>query len=181
MTNDPDRHNPPLSGTAPEAISLNKSQTVTGAAQTVPGTMQMGPNTNQTQEEGASPWAEAQAAATSAGHAARDAFQDGVRSVQSQGDVAQKKLVAGLLGIFLGSLGVHKFYLGNNGPGLIMLGCTLGGWILGIIGSFIIVGAIFFVVPWAMGILGLIEGVLYLTKSDADFQRDYIVGKKAWL
>ena len=181
MTNDPTRQNPPLSGAAPEAISLDKSHTVPSAAQPVSGTPQTGPGTNQTQEGGASPWAEAQAAASSAGNAARDAFQDGVKSFQSQGDVAQKKLVAGLLGIFLGSLGVHKFYLGNNGPGLIMLGCTLGGWILGIIGSFIIVGAIFFVVPWVMGILGLIEGILYLTKSDADFQRDYIVGKKAWL
>lgn len=33
-------------------------------------------------------------------------------------DIAQKRLIAGLLGIVLGSLGVHKFYLGLNTPGL---------------------------------------------------------------
>ncbi len=62
-----------------------------------------------------------------------------------------------------------------------MLGLTIGGWILGIVGSLVIVGAIFFVIPWAVGLLGLVEGVLYLTKSDADFQRDYLSGRKPWL
>jgi len=32
------------------------------------------------------------------------------------------KLVAGLLGIFLGSIGVHKFYLGDNKAGNIRIG-----------------------------------------------------------
>ena len=50
-----------------------------------------------------------------------------------------------------------------------------------VIGSFIIVGAVFFLVPFLVGLLGFIEGVIYLTKSDADFQREYITGKKAWL
>lgn len=171
MTDDSSRQNPTPTGTptssspAPSAVRLDKEP---GAA---------GP---QTQAGGASPWAEAQSAATSASNAARDAFQSGVSSFQSQSDVAQKKLVAGLLGIFLGSLGVHKFYLGNNQPAIIMLVCTLGGWVLGIVGSFIIVGAIFFVVPWVIGIVGLVEGIIYLTKSDADFQREYMVGKKPW-
>src|SRR5689334_20133589 len=53
-------------------------------------------------------------------------------------DVSSRKLIAGLLGIFLGSLGVHKFYLGQTQAGIIMLAVTLGGWFLGIIGSLII-------------------------------------------
>jgi TM2 domain-containing membrane protein YozV len=134
----------------------------------------------QSQQGSVSPWAAAQDAASSAGQAAQNAFQGGMNSVQAQGDIAQKKLIAGLLGIFLGSLGVHKFYLGNTQPAIIMLACTLGGWVLGIIGSFIIVGAILFVLPWVMGVIGLVEGIVYLTKSDADFQREYVVGKKAW-
>ena len=97
-----------------------------------------------------------------------------------QSDVGQKKLVAGLLGVFLGGLGVHKFYLGSTTPALIMLICTLGGWILGIIGSLVIVGAVFFIIPWVVGVIGLIEGVIYLTKSDTDFQREYLAGKKPW-
>lgn len=111
---------------------------------------------------------------------ARQAINQFTQGVQS-GDVAQKKLIAGLLAIFLGGLGVHKFYLGNTQAGVIMLAATIGGWILGIIGSLIIVGAVFFFVPLLVGLLGFIEGVIYLTKNDADFQRDYIVGKKAWL
>lgn len=111
---------------------------------------------------------------------AKQAMQQFGQAVQS-GDVSQKKLIAGLLGIFLGSLGVHKFYLGMNNAGIIMLAATIGGWILGFIGSFIIVGAVFFFLPMLVSILGLIEGIIYLTKSDADFKREYIDGKKPWL
>lgn len=96
-------------------------------------------------------------------------------------DIANKKLIAGLLGIFLGSLGVHKFFLGNTQPAILMLAGTIGGWILGFIGSFIIVGAVFFLVPFVIGVIGLIEGILYLTKSDQEFYQTYVVGKKAWL
>ena len=46
---------------------------------------------------------------------------------------------------------------------------------------FFIVGAVFFLVPMLVSLLGLVEGIIYLTKSDADFQREYITGKKAWL
>jgi TM2 domain-containing membrane protein YozV len=96
-------------------------------------------------------------------------------------DIANKKLIAGLLGIFLGSLGVHKFFLGNTQPAILMLAGTIGGYILGIIGSFIIVGAVFFLVPFVVSVIGLIEGIIYLTKSDQEFYQTYVVGKKAWL
>ena len=79
---------------------------------------------------------------------------------------AEKKLVAGILGILLGGLGIHKFYLGYNTEGLIMLLVTLLTCGAG--------GAI-------MGIIGLIEGVIYLTKSDADFVETYITNKKGWM
>jgi TM2 domain-containing membrane protein YozV len=72
-----------------------------------------------------------------------------------------KKVVAGILAILLGSLGVHKFYLGYTTPGIIQLVigvCTLG----------------------AGGIIGLIEGIIYLTKSDEEFIQTYQVGQKHW-
>jgi len=39
---------------------------------------------------------------------------------------AEKKMVAGILGILLGSFGIHKFYLGMQKEGLIMLLVSLG-------------------------------------------------------
>ena len=83
----------------------------------------------------------------------------------SKSDVSSKKLVAGLLGIFLGGLGIHKFYLGMTNPGLVMLLVSLltcgVGWTV-------------------MHTIGLIEGILYLTKSDDDFEKQYLIEQKAW-
>ena len=72
-----------------------------------------------------------------------------------------KKVVAGVLAILLGGLGVHKFYLGYTTAGIIQL-----------------VASIF--TCGAAGIIGLIEGIIYLTKSDADFIATYQVGQKQW-
>jgi len=74
---------------------------------------------------------------------------------------ADKKLAAGLCGILLGGFGVHKFILGYTTEGVIeivitFLTCGLGHFI------------------------GLIEGIIYLTKSDEEFVRTYIDGRKAW-
>ena len=51
------------------------------------------------------------------------------RTSDPLGDLSTKKLVAGLCGIFIGGLGIHKFVLGNNKPGIIMAAvsvCSLG-------------------------------------------------------
>ena len=74
---------------------------------------------------------------------------------------AEKKIVAGILGILLGWLGIHKFYLGYTKEGVIQL----------------IVGVL---TCGAAGIIGLIEGIIYLTKSDEDFVATYINAKKGW-
>jgi len=86
---------------------------------------------------------------------------------------SSKKIIAGILGILLGAFGVHKFYLGITQPAIIMLVVSLAGFVL----SFLIV-PIF--ATWAMGVIGLIEGILYLTKSDSEFVQTYEVGKKPW-
>jgi TM2 domain-containing membrane protein YozV len=78
---------------------------------------------------------------------------------------ADKKIAAGICGILLGALGIHKFILGYTTPGIIMLLVTV--LTLGL-GGFI------------MGIIGLIEGIIYLTKSDEEFVRIYVDGKKGW-
>ncbi|MEZ0180615.1 MULTISPECIES: TM2 domain-containing protein [Flavobacterium] len=71
-----------------------------------------------------------------------------------------KKVVAGVLAILLGGLGVHKFYLGYTKEGIIQL-------ILGLLCG---IGAI----------IGLIEGIIYLTKTDEEFYQTYQVGQKTW-
>lgn len=80
-------------------------------------------------------------------------------------DIANKKMMAGVFAILLGWLGVHKFILGMTGTGIIMLLATILS--CGIIGT-------------AMWVIGIIEGIIYLSKSEDEFYREYIVNKKAW-
>ncbi len=72
---------------------------------------------------------------------------------------ADKKVLAGVLGILLGGLGLHRFVLGDTKGGIIRL-------LLG----FLCVGSV----------IGLIEGIIYLTKSDEEFVRVYIEEGKEW-
>jgi len=103
-------------------------------------------------------------------------------------DIAQKKWIAGLLALFFGGLGVHKFYLGLNTPGLITLGVHIGVWVLALFLGLLTFGlGAIVLVPLAMlvgsvlGLVGLIEGILYLTKSDEDFYRQYVLEGRAFL
>ncbi len=89
---------------------------------------------------------------------------------------ADKKLIAGICGILLGGLGVHKFILGYNTEGIILLAVWIGSTIL----SFITCG-LTFPITLLVSLFGLIEGIIYLTKSDEDFVRTYIHNKKPWL
>jgi len=78
---------------------------------------------------------------------------------------AGKKIPAGICGILLGALGIHKFILGYTKEGVIMLLITI-----------LTLGILAFI----PGIIGLIEGILYLVKSDEEFVRTYVDGKKGW-
>lgn len=79
-----------------------------------------------------------------------------------------KKLIAGILAIVVGAFGVHKFFLGYQKEGIIML-------IIGLVG-----------IPLcgfptiAVAVVGIIEGILYLTKTDSDFVSTYVIGRKPW-
>ena len=64
----------------------------------------------------------------------------------------KNKVVAGVLGILLGGLGIHHFYLGSSVAGIICL-----------VTSCIGIGAI----------IGLVEGVMLLVMSDAEFDARY--------
>jgi TM2 domain-containing membrane protein YozV len=98
----------------------------------------------------------------------------------NQPPVDNKKMAAGLLGIFLGALGIHKFILGYNAEGGIMLGVTIGSLIIGFATMCIFIGFIIIFIPALVHIIGLIEGIIYLTKSDTEFYETYQKNKKAW-
>ncbi|MCI8501490.1 MAG: TM2 domain-containing protein [Oscillospiraceae bacterium] len=74
----------------------------------------------------------------------------------------KSKIAAGLLGIFLGSLGVHNFMLGFTGKAVAQLVMTVVGWILAPFTCGITALA-----PAAAGVWGLVEGIMILTGSIA--------------
>jgi len=94
-------------------------------------------------------------------------FSKGAKDVYEQlsSESENKRIIAGILGIVLGALGIHKFVLGYQKEGIIMLVVSLisFGYLAGL-----------------MALIGLVEGIIYLTKSDEDFYQTYQVGKRPW-
>jgi len=88
----------------------------------------------------------------------------------SETEISNRKLAAGLTGVFLGAFGVHKFVLGYTKPAIIMLVVSLAGGV-------VTCGLASFV----MGVIGLIEGITYLTKTTAEFEAEYLDAEKDWL
>lgn len=74
---------------------------------------------------------------------------------------SEKKLAAGLLGILVGIVGANKFFLGYTKEGIIQLVLNL-------------------VTCGAASIIPLIEGIIYLTMSDEQFDRTYVHNRKEW-
>ena len=74
---------------------------------------------------------------------------------------ADKKIVAGICAILVGWLGVHKFILGYTTEGIIQL----------------VLGVLTCGLTW---VIGVVEGIIYLTKSDEEFVRTYIQSKRGW-
>ena len=81
---------------------------------------------------------------------------------------SSKKIGAALFAFFLGVFGAHKFYLGYTKQGVIMLLTFLFGFILLGFPSMVI------------GVIAFIEFIIYLVKSDEEFEATYVVGKKPW-
>lgn len=81
---------------------------------------------------------------------------------------ASKKIAAALFAFFLGAFGAHKFYLGYTKQGVIMLLVFLFGFILLGLPSMVI------------GIIAFVEFILYLVKSDEEFEQTYVIGQKPW-
>lgn len=71
--------------------------------------------------------------------------------------IQKSRTTAAILAIFLGGLGVHQFYLGNTQWGVIFL-------LLGLTGI--------------SETLGIVQGVIYLTRTDEEFHQKYVVEKR---
>lgn len=69
----------------------------------------------------------------------------------------KSKTTAGILGILLGGWGIHKFYLGKTGMGILY---------------------ILFCWTYIPAIIGLVEGIMYLTSNDENFQLKHHVRLK---
>ncbi len=79
----------------------------------------------------------------------------------TNGTPGSNRVLCGILGILLGGLGIHRFILGDTTGGLLRIVITI-------------------VTCGAGSLIGFVEGIIYLTKSDADFHQIYEVGKKGW-
>ena len=87
------------------------------------------------------------------------------KAIPHHSNQESKRVIAGILGILMSPFGIHKFVLGYTKEGLIMLlvtvlTCGIGGAV--------------------MGLIGLIEGIIYLTKSDEEFIELYQINRKGW-
>jgi len=83
----------------------------------------------------------------------------------SDANDSSKKIAAGVCAILIGSFGIHKFILGYTREGVIML---LGTILTCGFGAII------------TSVIGLAEGIIYLTKTDEEFLNTYVVNKKVW-
>ena len=94
-------------------------------------------------------------------------FTEGAKEVYQQftSEQRSKRVVAGIVAILFGSLGIHKFILGYQKEGIIMLVVSLlsFGFLAGLV-----------------ALVGLIEGIIYLTKTDEEFFQTYQIGRKPW-
>ena len=81
----------------------------------------------------------------------------------------KNKIAAGLLAILLGGLGIHKFYLGYNKAAFITLAVT----VLGSIFTFGLAANV-------MWVLSVVEGIIYLSKSQTEFEQIYVAASKEW-
>lgn len=102
---------------------------------------------------------EAKSVATDFTKGAKEAYE------QLSSQEENKRVLAGVLAIFFGALGIHKFVLSYYKEGVIMLVVSLlsFGFLAGL-----------------MALVGLIEGIIYLTKSDEEFYTIYQENRKPW-
>ena len=84
-------------------------------------------------------------------------------------EIKSKKTTAGIIGLFFGAFGAHKFVIGYQKEGFIYLGVSVVGGIISCGGALAVTS-----------ILALIESIMLLTKTPEEFKRLYIDKKTPW-
>ena len=87
-----------------------------------------------------------------------------------------KRTVAAICAILIGTMGIHKFIMGYNKEGIIYLVVNL--LVIPVVG--VITCGIGFSLYGVTSMIPVIEGIIYLTKTDDEFVRTYQENKKAW-
>lgn len=103
-----------------------------------------------------------------------------VALIPTASDAAKNKMVAGIMGILCGEFGIHRFYLGHTKAGLMYLGWTLctGAAVTVISIATWGFGSLLFPLVYASGVVGVIDGIMYLVSEDAEFESKYAKNKK---
>jgi len=86
---------------------------------------------------------------------------DNGNPIPNQNTSESKRIMAGIFGILFGGFGIHKFILGYTSEGIIQLVLT-------------------FITCGLASLIGFIEGIIYLTKTDQEFVNQYQINKKGW-
>ena len=94
-------------------------------------------------------------------------FTEGAKQAYQQinDNTGNKRIIAGIVAILFGSLGIHKFILGYQKEGIVML-----------VISFLSLGFLLALVA----LVGIIEGIIYLSKTDEEFFQTYQIGRRPW-
>ena len=107
-----------------------------------------------------------------------NSLKDGNKTVNAQpseysdpswDEIKSKKTTAGIIGLFFGAFGAHKFAIGYQREGFIYLGVSVVGGIITCGGALAVTS-----------VLALVESIMYLTKTPEEFKRLYIDIKTPW-
>lgn len=95
-----------------------------------------------------------------------DGLAMAIYSLSAPRSAEVSRVVAALLAIFLGTLGIHKFYMGRKKAGVAMLLISLVGLPFAAIPTFVV------------AVIGLIEGIVYFAATDDEFYERYVADRQ---
>ncbi len=90
----------------------------------------------------------------------------------------KSRVCAGLLALFLGGFGAHKFYLGYTTQALNLLAITIFAVVIFLFNPYL--GFVSSLLSLVVAIICIIEAIQYLTKTDDEFNEIYVEHSRYW-